>query len=82
MRLVKINPSGLSGPEWRVAGWRVSISEVRTMTADNSAQQRALDRLEPLIQVKLTDLQNSVGLRKRRDRRQPLKRCPSGARSS
>ena len=41
-----------------------SVEEVRSLTRDNSNQQRRLDLIEPLIRGKLTSLKTSIELRK------------------
>jgi len=42
------------------------LRALRELTADNPNQQRALDRLEPLIALKLAELQDRVGTRKQK----------------
>jgi methyl-accepting chemotaxis protein len=41
-----------------------ALRELRRLTADDPAQQRRLDRLEPLIAQKLAELQRTIALRK------------------
>jgi signal transduction histidine kinase len=62
----------IAGDESYVEAYRQAIGrmrgyviELRNLTADNSIQQRALDRLESLIKVKLTDTEDWLGLGKR-----------------
>jgi methyl-accepting chemotaxis protein len=40
------------------------VKELRTLTADNSAQQRRLDQVEPLIAAKLAELKRTVEIRR------------------
>ena len=42
-----------------------NVTELRSLTVDNATQQRALDRLEPLIATMLTTLQDRIEIRKR-----------------
>lgn len=41
-----------------------TISEVRTLTADNDVQQRRLSTLQPLIEAKLAELKRTIDLRR------------------
>ena len=41
-----------------------SFKDLRDLTADNATQQRSLDRLEPLIAAKLTELQDRIDVRR------------------
>ena len=42
------------------------LSRLRALTADNPRQQKHIDELEPLVAVKLGDLQQSIDVRRRR----------------
>jgi signal transduction histidine kinase len=44
---------------------RQNVKELRELTADNQTQQLALDRLEPLIAVKLSEVQDRIEIRRR-----------------
>jgi signal transduction histidine kinase len=42
-----------------------NVSELRELTADNPIQQHSLDHLEPLIETKLSELQDRIEIRNR-----------------
>lgn len=46
-----------------VAAERATMAELRALTADNLAQQRRLDEMEPLIAAKKAELRESIELR-------------------
>src|SRR5882724_3778301 len=41
-----------------------TVAEIRTLTADNDAQQRRLSALQPLIDGKLTELKRTIEMRR------------------
>ena len=45
-------------------GVRTKVKEVRKLTEDNPSQQRRLDALDPLIESKIAELQETIDLRK------------------
>src|SRR5713101_7632900 len=51
---------------YRVAAAAVEqrLKTLRSLTADNATQQRRLDALEPLVESKLAELQETITLRK------------------
>jgi signal transduction histidine kinase len=54
------------------------IGEVGKLTADNSVQRRALERLEPLVAVRLSELQERLDLRKREGSKSGLSMIGAG----
>jgi signal transduction histidine kinase len=47
-----------------IATSRQALRDIRTLTADNPVQQKALDRIEPLINARVAVLENVIEIRK------------------
>ena len=55
------------------------VRELRELTADNPAQQKRIDRMEPLIAAKLTELRETIAMRRSGAVAEVDKRVAAGA---